>query len=90
MENKLERKVKQINIYDQSRVEVSDCMQVISSTDKEVITKTPEGFLHIDGEDLSILKLTPEDGQMIVTGNILGVKFVNKANKKSLLKKVFK
>lgn len=86
------KKISKLSIFDQEKIEVSNISQVISSTEKEIIAKANEGYVHIFGTELTISKFSPETdgGGFVATGNIEGIKFVSKLTKKSLLGRVFK
>lgn len=90
MDKKEVKKISSVNIFNQEKIEVSDCKQVISSTDKEVTAKTDGGFVVISGANMTISKLIPENGELTVTGLISGVRFETKIAKKSFFGKVFK
>lgn len=90
MESKVQKKVREVHIFEEQKVEISDCIQVVSSTDKDVVAKVESGFVEVVGSKLVISKLLPEGGLLVITGEIGGVKFENKMTKKSLFKKVFK
>ncbi len=79
-----------VNIFNRERLELIGATEVLSSTDKEVIVKLFDSFAVISGTNLTILKLVPEEQLLQVSGNILGIKYVSKLNKKSFLGKVFK
>ena len=86
------KKISRLSIFDEEKIEVENICQVISSTDKEIIARAEDGFVHIFGTGLTISKLSTDDagGSLVASGKIEGVKFVAKLNKKSLLGKVFK
>ena len=90
MENKVENKIQTVNIYSQEKIEITTVIEVISSTEKEVIAKLENNFLHIFGSGLTITKLIPSDGLLCVKGKIEGLKYIDKLNKKSFFGKVFK
>lgn len=79
-----------VHIYDRSKIEMTGVIEVISSTDKEVYVKLGDSVGCVVGEKMTITKLVPEDQLLVVSGNIFGVSFKAKLQKKSLLKKVFK
>ena len=90
MDNKSQKIVHTVNIYARERIEVLGATEVISSTEKEVIAKLSDTYMSIFGANLTIVKLVPEDEILIVSGNITGIKYENKLNKKSFFGKMFK
>lgn len=90
METKTQKIVHTANIYARERVEVVGAVEVVSSTEKEVIAKLHDSFMVISGANLTIGKLVPEEEILIVSGNISGLKYENKATKKSIFGRVFK
>ena len=79
-----------VNIFDRQKIEVQGALEIISSTEKEIYIKLLNGIMIISGENLTILKLFPEEESLIVSGQIDGVNFKSKLNKKSIFGKVFK
>lgn len=79
-----------VNIFNKEKIEVVGAMEVLSSTDKEIIAKLQDFVIVISGINLSISKLVPEEQLLVATGNILGIKYESKLSKKTFLKKVFK
>ena len=57
MESKVETKIQMVNILNRERIEINTVQEVVSSTDKEVIAKLQDSFIHITGTDLVIIKL---------------------------------
>ena len=72
------------------KIEVTGAIEVLSSTEKEIVAKLQDSYIMIFGSSLSITKLSPEDAILCASGNISGLKYENKFSKKSFLKKVFK
>ena len=79
-----------INMYNREKLEITGVTEVISSTDKEIITKIQNVILVVFGNDLRVVKLVPEDMLLNVSGKIDGLKYETKINKKSFMSKVFK
>ena len=79
-----------INIFDRNKIEITGAKEVVSSTEKEVYVKLSDGFMHICGSQLTIVKLVPEEEFLMISGQIGGLNFVSKLTKKSLFGKVFK
>ena len=79
-----------VNIQNRDKIEVLGAIEVLSSTDKEIIAKLQENYVVIYGSGLSITKLVPEETLLLASGNIIGLKYENKLTKKSFFGKVFK
>lgn len=90
METKTQKIVHTVSIYARERIEVAGAIEVVSSTEKEVIAKLRDYFMVISGTNLTIVKLVPEEEVLIVSGNISGLKYENKASKKTIFGRVFK
>ena len=79
-----------INIFDRRKIEVVGVQEVVSSTEKEVYIKLSDGYMRVTGEQLTILKLVPEEELLLISGVVSGLNFISKMTKKSLFGKVFK
>lgn len=88
--SKTQKFIHTVNICAREKIEVVGVIEVLSSTEKEVTAKLEDGFMVISGSGMTISKLVPEEEFLIVSGNINGIKYETKANKKSFLGKVFK
>ena len=90
METKNMSKIHTLTIYNREKLELTSAVEVISSTDREVIARLEDSFIYIAGTNLTISKLVPEEELLVVSGNILGLKYEGKALKKSFWSRVFK
>lgn len=79
-----------LTIFDREKIEVTQAIEILSSTEKEIFVKLEKDILQITGEGLKINKLAPENKTLCVVGKIVGLNYTSKLAKKSLLKKVFK
>lgn len=79
-----------INMYNREKLEVTGVTEVLSSSEKEIITKVQNVVLVIFGSELRVIKLVPEDSFLSVSGKIDGLRYETKLNKKSFMSKVFK
>lgn len=89
-ENKTISQIQHVNIFNREKIEVTGALEVVSSTNKEVNVKLENSFMQILGDGLTISKLVPEGGVLVVNGTINGVFYTSKQTKKSILGKVFK
>lgn len=79
-----------IAIHCRERLDVTDVLEIISSTDKEIYVQLSNEVLQVFGEKMKINKLSPEEKSLSVVGKISGLRYISKITKKSFLKKVFK
>ncbi len=79
-----------VNLQIREKAEIVGVVEVVSSTEREIIAKLEDSFLHIFGSELKITKLVPEDMLLECRGKILGLEYTGKLTKKSLFGKVFK
>lgn len=86
----MEEKGHSLTIYEREKLEVTEAVEVISSTEKEIYVKLENDILQILGEGLKINKLIPESKMLSVSGKICGLNYISKLTKKSFFKKVFK
>ncbi len=87
---KTSSKIHSVNIYNREKITVAGATEVLSSTDKEIIVKLKDSYMFVSGTGLTILKLVPEEEELIAQGTVTGLRYENKYTKKSLLSKVFK
>ena len=79
-----------ITLDNRKKIMVTGIVEVVSSTDKTVITKTQTHLIYINGNLLRIAKLNLEENVLIVEGEINEIKYVVKNQTKSLFKRLFK
>lgn len=79
-----------LNLLEREKVEVLGVVEVLSSTEKEIVVKLETDFLHIFGSDLKITKLAPEEMLLECHGKVSGLEYTGRSTKKSLFGKVFK
>ena len=91
MENiKSEIKLHTANIYNREKIDIVGVVEVLSSTETEVIAMVCDYMMQIYGSGLRVSKLDPEEKLLTICGKIDGIKYEKKINKKSFLGKVFK
>ncbi len=79
-----------VYIFDCSKIEISGAVEVMSSTEKEVVARLENKYMIISGSNLTISKLNPEEEFLVIGGNVAGLRYVNKIGRKSIISKVFK
>lgn len=79
-----------LTIFDREKIELTQAVEIISSTEKEIFVRLEKDILQIVGEKLKINKLIPEEKVLSISGKINGLNYISRVTKKSLFKKVFK
>lgn len=79
-----------VNIYNREKMDITGVTEVISSTEKEIFARLQNVVMTIQGSDLRVVKLIPEEELLSVTGKINALRYDTKINKKSFMSKVFK
>ena len=83
-------KTHSVNIFNREKIEIQGAVEVLSSTEKEMVIKLQENYIFVVGSGLKVSKLVPEEALLIASGNIVGVRYESKLSKKSFFGKVFK
>lgn len=79
-----------IQIVEKEKIEVKGALEIVSSTEKEIILKLESELLHIFGNGLVVQKLSPEEKLVLASGKVSGLKYSGRLTKKTLFQKVFK
>lgn len=79
-----------VNIINRKNIELTGVLEILSSTGSEIMIKLENSYMKITGENLTILKLAPEEKSLKVSGFINGINYLTKLTTKSIFKKVFK
>lgn len=79
-----------LTIFEREKIELTQAVEIISSTEKEIFVRLEKDILQIVGEKLKINKLIPEEKILSISGKINGLSYTSRLTKKSLFKKVFK
>ena len=87
---KTSAKIHSVNLYNREKITVAGAEKVLSSTEKEIAIKLKDSYMFITGKDLIIIKLVPEEEELVAEGNISGIRYENKVTKKSFFGRVFK
>ena len=77
-------------IEDRKKLVVKGATKIISSTDSQAVVELSENTIIITGSSLEITKLNLEEQEVNFSGSINSIKYTQKAEKKSLLKRIFK
>lgn len=92
MEEKLSKK-HTLNMIDRTRLNMTGVTDVFAFDEKVIELETTGGFLDIEGEDLHIVKMNLDSGELIVEGHVSALIYQeqNTPNKKgSLIARLFK
>ena len=75
------------------RINVSGVLDVVSFDEESIVSETDMGTLVIKGEDLHVVKINLEDGNLVIEGSVLGLDYEESGSyggKSSFLAKIFK
>lgn len=92
MEEKLSKK-HTLNMIDRARLNMTGVTDVFAFDEKVIELETTGGFLDIEGDDLHIVKMNLDSGELIVEGHVAALVYQeqNTPNKKgSLIARLFK
>lgn len=93
MEEKMIRK-HIVNIVDREKLSITGVTDVFSFDENIIELETNEGYIEIKGEDLHIVKMNIDDGDLIVEGVVTELIYhdnqVTVKKKGSILSKLFK
>lgn len=92
MEEKLSKK-HTLNMIDRARLNMTGVTDVFAFDEKVIELETSGGFLDIEGDDLHIVKMNLDSGELIVEGHVTALVYQeqNTPNKKgSLIARLFK
>ena len=76
-----------ISIHDRNSLTMSDVSEVLSFDTDFITVTTSLGKVEIEGDELKILNMSSESGELLVSGRIDGVFYVDKPSKKAIFKK---
>ena len=79
-----------VTIDNRRKIMLTGVIEVVSSTDKTVITKTQTHSININGEGLRIDKLNLDENILIIEGSINELKYVVKNKSKNIFKRLLK
>ena len=83
-----------LSLMERERLTLSGIKEVFSFDETLIELETSRGYLDISGEDLHIIKMNIEDGDIIIEGNISNMSYHDNqgAGKKkgSMMSKLFK
>ena len=77
-----------IIVENRQHAQITGVEEMISATEKTLIVKLADGNLQINGSDLKIDKLAPEEKLLRLSGTIQKIEYME--GKKSFFKKLFR
>jgi len=78
-----------VTIENNRKIMLTGIVEVVSATDKTIIAKTQNKTLNINGYNLRVSKLNPEENLLIIEGEINELKYIVKAKSKNFFKRIF-
>jgi len=79
-----------VELYDRQKLKIVGAVEVVNSSDSDVLIKMENSYMFINGEGMTIIKLDPENRLLEVKGKINLISYQNKLQRKSFFKRVFK
>ena len=79
-----------IFIEDRKKLTLMGATKVISSTSTQAVVEVSGSNVVIAGNNIEVTKLDLDNKQVIFSGNITSVKYVQKSDKTPILKRLFK
>lgn len=92
MDEKISKK-HAVNLIDRSRINMTGVKDVFAFDEKLIELETVDGYLDVEGDDLHIVKMNLDSGEMIVEGRVTGLAYqdqIGTSKKKSLIARLFK
>ncbi|MDD4165209.1 MAG: YabP/YqfC family sporulation protein [Eubacteriales bacterium] len=74
-----------INLIERKTLCVTAVDEVVSFDDTTVTLSVSDRFLNISGSELSVTKLSLQEGEIVITGDIDAVVYFEQAKRKSVL-----
>ena len=79
-----------ICIEDRKKLTINGATKVISATDSQAVVEVGGSDVVITGTNIEVTKLDLDNKEVSFSGNINGLKYSQKTEKGSLLKRLFK
>ena len=87
--NKEENTGHLLSLRNRNELKMTGITEVIAYNDDKISLTSKQGKLTINGKKLNIKKLNLEETDIIISGHITEIKYQDKKNKNSLVKKIF-
>ncbi len=79
-----------ILIEDRKKLTLIGATKVVSATNTQSVVEVANNNVVITGSNIEVTKLNLDNKEVCFSGNILGVKYVQKAEKGNFIKRLFK
>lgn len=79
-----------ICLEERKKLTLTGATKMISSTNTQAVVEVGGSNLVITGTNIEVTKLNLENKEVIFSGNIVGLKYIQKTEKTPLLKRLFK
>lgn len=78
-----------LTLVEREKLTVTGVAEVVSFDENEALLHTPLGTLIVQGEQLQLKNLSPEDGQIGVEGHITGLLYEEPRQSGGILRRIF-
>ena len=80
------------SVSERKNIIITGIIKIDSFDKEEFLIETVQGFMHIKGENLEVVKLDTYQGNITIKGKIDGIDYIEETNKKenSLFNKLFR
>ena len=80
------------SVSERKSIIITGVVKIESFDKEEFLIETVQGFMHIKGENLEVVKLDTYQGNITIKGKIDAIEYIEETNKKesSLFNKLFK
>lgn len=79
-----------IHIEERKRITLTGATRVVSSTNTQAVVEVGESSVVISGSNLEVTNLNLESKEVAFSGNINGIKYMQKVEKGNFIKRLFK
>lgn len=79
-----------ISIEDRKKIILKGATKVVSSTNSQAVVEVGDCSVVISGNNIEVVKLDLDNKEVNFSGNITAIKYMQKAEKTNLIKRLFK
>ena len=79
-----------ILIEDRKKLTLIGALKVVSATNTQAVVEVANNNVVITGSNIEVTKLNLDNKEVCFSGNIAGVKYMQKAEKGNFIKRLFK
>ncbi len=88
--NSTHKEIHNVIMENREKISISGVKKTENFDDKIVVLETQMGQMTIKGDNLHILKMDIDTGNLIITGSIYGLIYNESNNSNSIIKRIFK